>query len=135
MTDVDEARKKPVRTIVAAAVFVFVSLALVDYYLAGTRSLVSALLVGGGAALIVGLVIAGALWPGFFDRALRTHGHTDWQRARFVRRWFYPAMCMAIACALIGYGISAGSGGVAISGLPFLAIAGVVILARRLTHH
>jgi hypothetical protein len=66
LTNWEEARTKPVRTITAMTVSVFVSLALVDYYLAGTHSVASASGVGGACAVMAALLACRGLWPRTF---------------------------------------------------------------------
>jgi hypothetical protein len=110
-------------------VSVFVSLALVDYYLAGTRSVASASGVGGGCAVMAALVACRGLWPRTFDRPLTSGGQSRVGRA--VRHWLYEVGCVSIALALIVYGASVGSASVAASGVPFLAIAAGLGLAKR----
>lgn len=129
LTNTDEARKRPVRTLVTMTVCGFVALALIDYFLAGTRSYASAGAVGGICAAMIGLGISRAMWPDVFDRSFTTR-----PRARFARRvlrWAYPVMCLVIALVLIGIGIAAGSAGVEITGIPFLSIGTAVAVAKR----
>jgi hypothetical protein len=131
LTNIDEARKKPVRTLVTMAACGFVSLALIDYFVAGTRSYASAGAVGGGCAAMIALGISRGLWPRVFDRPLTSRSQSRLGRA--VRRWSYVVGCLLIALALVAYGVSVGSAGVAESGIPFLAIAGVLGFAKRWT--
>jgi hypothetical protein len=129
LTNWEEARTKPVRTIATMTVSVFVSLALVDYYLAGTHSVASASGVGGVCAVMAALLACRGLWPRTFDRPLTSRGQSRVGRA--ARRWYYVVGCLSIALALIVYGVSVGSAGVAASGIPFLAIAVGFGFAKR----
>lgn len=129
LTDWDEARQKPARTIVASALVVLVCFAPVDYYLAGTHSLTSALGIGGICGAMVGLVISRHLWPQIFDRPL-TSGRPS-RVGRAALRWSFVAICLLIGLALAVYGLRHGSVQVAASGLPFVAIAGALGYAKR----
>ena len=130
LTDWEEARKRPFRTVATGSAVVFTGMALGDYYVAGTRSVSSAAGVGAVCAVVIGLLIAGDLWPGIFQRRLTSRRPTRvWHR---VWRWMFPVWCAAISLSLIAYGISVGHASVAIAGLPFMAIAvAVAVLKER----
>jgi hypothetical protein len=129
LTNWDEARAKPVRTITAMTISVFVSLALADYYLAGTHSVASAAGVGGVCAVMAALLACRGLWPRTFDRPLTSRRQS--RAGRAVRQWLFVVGSASIAFALIVYGVLVGSGEIAASGLPFLAIAAGLGLAKR----
>ncbi len=129
LTDVDEARKKPVRTITTSVIVVFTSLALGDYYIAGTHSASSALSVGGACAAAIVLVLCRGLWPNVFDRPVTSRGASRF--GHVVWRWHFVIGCFLIALALVVVGASVGSTGVAATGIPFLAIAAVLVLAKK----
>src|ERR1700675_1818686 len=95
LTDFEEARKKPVRTLAGTMASVFVSLALVDYFLAGTRSYASAAGVGGTCAVVTALVVSRGMWPGIFDRSIALRPRS--RVAERVWRWAYPVVCLTIA--------------------------------------
>ena len=63
-------RRKPVRTLVLAAVTVFVGTTAGDYFIADRNSPSIAFVIGAGSAALCTLLIAGKLWPGIFDRPL-----------------------------------------------------------------
>jgi hypothetical protein len=129
LTDPQEARRKPVRTLLSTMICGFITLAFVDYFLAGTRSIASAGAVGGVAAIMIGLGISHGLWPGIFDRPLTAPGRG--RTLRSIGRWYFLVICVFMSFTLIGLGISSGRADVIVAGAPFLLIGAVMTLARR----
>jgi hypothetical protein len=129
LTNFNEAKKKPIRTLFVTTAVGFAALALIDYFLAGTRSYASAGAVGGICAVMIALGISRAIWPGVFDRSITSRPRT--QFARHVWRWAYPTICLVISLVLIGVGIAGENAGVAITGIPFLVIGAVIAVAKK----
>ena len=74
LTNWDDARKKPVRSLTALVLFVSVFAALGDYYLANTRSVPSAVGIGGICAVVIARLGKQRLWPNRSDRTDRHEG-------------------------------------------------------------
>jgi len=126
-----EVRKRPVRVIASMMIIAFLVLGVGDFYGAGTHSFGTASAIGGGCAVMAGLLTARGLWPDYFARSMHTEAR--WVFARRIWLWHWPLVLLAISLALLGFGISAGSAGVAFSGLPFMVLAALFVLAHRLS--
>ncbi len=131
LTDLNEARKKPLRTLVSLMGTGFVGLALADYFLADTHSVASACAAGGIAAVVIGLVISRGLWPSIFDRPLTAHG--PHRLVRYIGQWYYLLISLFISLTLFGFGISTGRADVAVAGIPFLLIGVVITFAKKMS--
>jgi hypothetical protein len=129
LTDWNEARKKPARTLASTTTFGVIALGLLDYFFASDRNIASAVT----AAVVGGIVTGGGtswmLWPHVFNRRLPLPLPTLVGRSFWF--WQFPVGCSLVAFALVGWGISAQSTGVALAGVPFFGIAGLVVIARK----
>jgi hypothetical protein len=127
LRDEDEMRQRPIRTLGLAALTGFFGVGAIVYFGAAERSLRAGLTAGLLSGIGLPLVFSRLLWPGVDARS----GAALVGAAAVVARWHFTIVCVLLGVALAAFGVARGDTGIAVAGVPFIALAALLWLVRR----